>query len=231
MRPAGADRGVANRLPATAPSTLAHRTPTTRRSSRSPVWKSALSPERSTTSRSATPLHNERGHQRPRLVLRRARTHPLRRDRSRQCAGGGTRPQPGAGQEPPELARGFSGAPRGLDIRCRHRRAARVARGPRRQGANYRQVVTRRAVSIAQNARLDRLLDGFADLLAALQTWERRSNLVVVTTTPTSSPSGFGFAHDALRDLQDLAQSADESAAVTARDALRLLHRLVRPAQ
>ena len=87
-------------------------------------------------------------------------------------------------------------------------------------------------VSIAQNARLDRLLDGFADLLAALQTWERRSNLVVVPDdSDIESLRLSGFAHDALRDLQDLAQSADESAAVTARDALALLHRLVRPAQ
>ena len=87
-------------------------------------------------------------------------------------------------------------------------------------------------VSIAQNARLDRLLDGFADLLAALQIWERRSNLVVVPDdSDIESLRLSGFAHDALRDLQDLAQSADESAAVTARDALALLHRLVRPAQ
>ena len=87
-------------------------------------------------------------------------------------------------------------------------------------------------VSIAQNARLDRLLDGFADLLAALQTWERRSDLVVVPDESDIESLGLsGFAHDALRDLQDLAQSADESATVTASDALALLHRLVRPAQ
>ena len=87
-------------------------------------------------------------------------------------------------------------------------------------------------VAIAQNARLDRLLDGFADLLAALQRWERRSDLVVVPDESDIESLGLsGFAHDALSDLQDLAQSADESAAVTARDALALLHRLVRPAQ
>ena len=87
-------------------------------------------------------------------------------------------------------------------------------------------------VSIAQNARLDRLLDGFADLLAALQRWERRSDLVVVPDESDIESLGLsGFAHDALSDLQVLAQSADESAAVTASDALALLHRLVRPAQ
>ena len=87
-------------------------------------------------------------------------------------------------------------------------------------------------VSIAQKARLDRLLDGFADLLAALQTWERRSDLVVVPDESDIESLGLsGFAHDALSDLQDVAQSADESAAVTASDALALLHRLVRPAQ
>ena len=87
-------------------------------------------------------------------------------------------------------------------------------------------------VSIAQKARLDRLFDDFADLLAALQTWERRSDLVVVPDESDIESLGLsGFAHDALSDLQDVAQSADESAAVTASDALALLHRLVRPAQ
>ena len=86
-------------------------------------------------------------------------------------------------------------------------------------------------VSIAQKARLDRLLAGFADLLAALQRWERRSDLVVVPDESDIESLGLsGFAHDALSDLQDVAQSADESAAVTASDALALLHRLVRPA-
>ena len=87
-------------------------------------------------------------------------------------------------------------------------------------------------VSIAQKARLDRLLADFADLLAALQTWERRSDLVVVPDDSDIESLGLsGFAHDALSDLQDVAQSADGSAAVTASDALVLLHRLVRPAQ
>ena len=87
-------------------------------------------------------------------------------------------------------------------------------------------------VSIAQKARLDRLLDGFDDLLAALQRWERRSDLVVVPDESDIESLGLsGFAHDALSDLQDVAQSTDESAAVTASDALALLHRLVRPAQ
>ena len=87
-------------------------------------------------------------------------------------------------------------------------------------------------VSIAQKARLDRLLADFADLLAALQTWERRSDLVVVPDESDIESLGLsGFAHDALSDLQDVAQSADESAAVTASDAWALLHRLVSPTQ
>ena len=87
-------------------------------------------------------------------------------------------------------------------------------------------------VSIAQKARLDRLLDGFAELLAALEIWDRRSDLVVIPDESDIESLGLsGFAHDALRDLQGLARSADESAAVTARDALALLHRLVGPAQ
>ena len=35
-------------------------------------------------------------------------------------------------------------------------------------------------VSVAQKARLDELLEHHADLLAAIETWERRSDLVVI---------------------------------------------------
>lgn len=82
-------------------------------------------------------------------------------------------------------------------------------------------------ISLAQRARLDRLLDRHADLLGALETWERRSELVVVPDDADLRKLGLsGFAHEALDDLGALAESSGEQA-VAARDALALLHRLV----
>lgn len=81
-------------------------------------------------------------------------------------------------------------------------------------------------VSVAQKARLDDILDHSADLLAALETWERRSDLVVIPDDADLDHFAFsGFAHDALLDLRGKAESGDE--AIVARDALALLHRLV----
>ena len=82
-------------------------------------------------------------------------------------------------------------------------------------------------VSLAQKARLDNLLEHHADLLAALETWERRSELVVIPDDADLIDLGLsGFAREALDNLGDLAASSDE-AAVVARDAIALLHRLV----
>ncbi|WP_423921888.1 metallophosphoesterase family protein [Candidatus Poriferisodalis sp.] len=91
-------------------------------------------------------------------------------------------------------------------------------------------------VSLAQKGRLDRLLDHFADLFAALETWERRSDLVVVPDEIEVADLGLsGFANDALGDLQELALASDafddESRAVAAQDAMALLYRLVGSAQ
>ena len=83
-------------------------------------------------------------------------------------------------------------------------------------------------VSLAQKARLDSILDHNADLLAALETWERRSDLVVIPDNSDLEYLGLsGFAHDALLELQKMAESGDN--ALIARDALTLLHRLVGP--
>ena len=80
-------------------------------------------------------------------------------------------------------------------------------------------------VSLAQKARLDNLLELHSDLLAALETWERRSELVVVPDDADLSTLGLsGFAREAVDDLSELAESGEQ--AVTARDALALLHRL-----
>ncbi len=83
-------------------------------------------------------------------------------------------------------------------------------------------------VSLAQKARLDSVLDHNADLLAALETWERRSDLVVIPDNADLEYLGLsGFAHDALIELQKMAESGNN--ALISRDALTLLHRLVGP--
>ena len=80
-------------------------------------------------------------------------------------------------------------------------------------------------VSVAQKARLDSLLGHCADLFAAVEVWEGHSDLVVIPDHADLHDFGFsGFASAALSDLRDLARSGDR--AVTARDALALLHRL-----
>lgn len=83
-------------------------------------------------------------------------------------------------------------------------------------------------VSLAQKARLDNLLEHYSDLLAALETWERRSELVVIPDETDLSDLGLsGFAREALDDLVELAESSQLDRAVAARDAMALLHRLV----
>ena len=80
-------------------------------------------------------------------------------------------------------------------------------------------------VSLAQKARLDDLLDHHSDLLAAVEVWERRSDLAVLPDDADIDDLGLsGFAQEALGDLRELAESGEQ--AVVARDALALLHRL-----
>ena len=80
-------------------------------------------------------------------------------------------------------------------------------------------------LSLAQKAQLDDMLDHHSDLLAALETWERRSKLVVLPDDADVDDLGLsGFARDALGDLRELSESGDM--AVAARDALGLLYRL-----
>ncbi len=84
-------------------------------------------------------------------------------------------------------------------------------------------------VSVAQKARLDSVLEHSADLLAALETWERRSDLVVIPDDADLDHFGLsGFARDAMLDLSEQAEdSRDAELAVDAREALALLYRLV----
>ena len=80
-------------------------------------------------------------------------------------------------------------------------------------------------VSLAQKARLDNLLEHHADLLAALETWERRSELVVIPDDADLAKLELsGFAREAVDELSGLAESGNQAEA--ARDALALLHRL-----
>ena len=82
-------------------------------------------------------------------------------------------------------------------------------------------------ISLAQKARLDGLLERYGELLGALETWERRSELVVVPDEIDYDRLGLsGFAHEALQELALQAESTGDQALV-ARDALALLHRLV----
>jgi len=80
-------------------------------------------------------------------------------------------------------------------------------------------------LSLARKAQLDDMLDHHSDLLAALETWERRSELVVLPDDADVDDLGLsGFARDALGDLRELSESGDQ--AVAARDSLGLLYRL-----
>ena len=81
-------------------------------------------------------------------------------------------------------------------------------------------------VSVDQKARLDELLEHHADLLAAIETWERHSDLVVIPDDADLDHFGLsGFASDALTELHMMAEQGDQ--APVARDALALLYRLV----
>ena len=80
-------------------------------------------------------------------------------------------------------------------------------------------------VSLAQKARLDGILVHYGELLGALETWQRRSELVVL---PDELDYGrlelSGFMRDAVEELSEQAQGGED--ALKARGALALLYRL-----
>lgn len=79
-------------------------------------------------------------------------------------------------------------------------------------------------LSLADKARLDRLLAGHADLFAALETWDLHHDLVVLPDDDDLTDLLLsGFAREALIDLRDLAARNDDA---PARAALGLLYRL-----
>ena len=85
-------------------------------------------------------------------------------------------------------------------------------------------------VSLAQKARLDAMLEYNAELLAALETWERHSDLIVIPDEMDHDRLGLsGFARVSLDELSEMAESGED--ALTARDALALLYRLAGSSQ
>ncbi len=81
-------------------------------------------------------------------------------------------------------------------------------------------------LSLADMDRLDATLDHAADLLGALQRWERRSDIVVLPDDDDFGGLGLsGFAAAGLEDLRRLGAGSGDDA-LTARDALGLLYRL-----
>lgn len=83
-------------------------------------------------------------------------------------------------------------------------------------------------LSLSGRERLERVLAHHGDLLASLEPWESRSDLVTLADDGDLERLGLtGFARTAMEDLQRLAGAGGEHA-VTARDSLALLHRLGR---
>ena len=79
-------------------------------------------------------------------------------------------------------------------------------------------------ISLAQKVRLDGILEHSSELLAALETWESRGDLAVIPDDLDFERLNFsGFAHEALLELSEIAESGEES--IAARDALALLYR------
>jgi len=83
-------------------------------------------------------------------------------------------------------------------------------------------------LNLADKARLDKILEHHADLFAALETWQRHTELVIRPDDDDLAELGLaGFAADALEELRRVAAASGPGAA-TAQDALSLLYRLAR---
>lgn len=83
-------------------------------------------------------------------------------------------------------------------------------------------------LSLAGKGRLDEILAHHADLFAALETWERHTELAVLPDEEDLDDLGLsGFAAKALDELRGLAASGTQGAPA-AQDAVALLYRLAR---
>jgi DNA repair exonuclease SbcCD nuclease subunit len=81
-------------------------------------------------------------------------------------------------------------------------------------------------VNITEKARLDSIIESFTDLYAAIDTWERRTELAVLPNDEDFTELGLtGFAASALEELRVESTGESEESA-TSRDALALLFRL-----
>jgi len=81
-------------------------------------------------------------------------------------------------------------------------------------------------LNLTGKAQLDAVLAHYADLFAALETWERHTELLVLPDDADLHDLGLsGFAVEAVNELGNLAGSAGP-AAIVAQDALGLLYRL-----
>jgi len=81
-------------------------------------------------------------------------------------------------------------------------------------------------LNLTEKAHLDEVLDHYSDLFAALETWERHTDLVVIPDEQDLVDLHLtGFAAATLEDLREQARSAGEAGEV-AQDALSLLFRL-----
>jgi DNA repair exonuclease SbcCD nuclease subunit len=84
-------------------------------------------------------------------------------------------------------------------------------------------------LTISEEARLDEILDKARDLFAALEDWERKSDLAILPGDDLSDLGLSGFAKETLEQLLEEAKGSEataEAGALVARDALRLLWRL-----
>jgi hypothetical protein len=83
-------------------------------------------------------------------------------------------------------------------------------------------------LNLTEKAHLDEVLNHYSDLFAALETWERHTDLVVLPDEEDLLDLGLtGFAAATLEDLREQARSDGEAGEV-AQDALSLLFRLAR---
>lgn len=87
------------------------------------------------------------------------------------------------------------------------------------------------SLSLSEKARLDEILDLAKDRFAALETWERHSDLVVLPDSTDLSDLGLtGFAAKAVEELLVTARGSNKDTEM-AQDALGLLYRLARRGQ
>ncbi|UVI37319.1 metallophosphoesterase family protein [Brevibacterium spongiae] len=89
-------------------------------------------------------------------------------------------------------------------------------------------LILRGTLPTAAKARLDELLDHFADLFALVSLWERHTDLAVIAADEDFADLGLsGYLQETLDELSARA-AADDDSAIAAQDALGLLFRFAR---